>query len=369
MRGFLLAGVSAVAFVAPAAAHHPGTGGNTGSAGAIYTISADTLAAGGFAVGLMYEYIKLGGLSDAQLISAAAQHQHVHSIGTIQSPSLGLAYGLTDDLMVSLRIPYVKRTDIREGHHEHDEDTGAAINTVDFRGDSAGIGDIAVLAQYRFYKTQATSTALLLGFRAPTGVTNRRDQNGELFEAEFQPGSGAFSGLFGLAFSYRFAPAWQFDVSGLYTLTGTGTQDTNLGDRFNYNMAVTWRAFGAVPFDPLSGDIANARAHDTGPTHKHGRTARTPANHDHDHGPESTRPPWALDFVLELNGEWHDKQVEAGVKDPNSGGNTVYLSPGVRLSVNNVSGFLSVGIPVANNLNGLQSSPDYRVVTGIAAAF
>jgi hypothetical protein len=317
----------------------------------------------------MYEYIKLGGLSDAQLIDAASRHVHAHSIGTIQSPSLALAYGITDDLMVSLRLPYVKRTDIREGHHEHED--GVALNSVDVRGDSAGIGDIAVLAQYRFYKTQATSTALLLGFRAPTGVTNRRDQNGELFEAEFQPGSGAFSGLFGLAFSYRFAPAWQFDVSALYTLVGTGVQDTDLGDRFNYNMAVTWRAIGAVPFDPLSGDIANARAHDSGParSRRHGHTAATPANHDHDHGPESTRPPWALDLVLELNGEWHDKQVTAGISDPNSGGNTVYLSPGVRVSVNNVSGFVSVGIPVANNLNGLQSSPDYRVVTGIAAAF
>jgi hypothetical protein len=369
MRGFLLAGVCAVALVGPAAAHHPGTGGNTGSAGAIYTISADTLAAGGFAVGLMYEYIKLGGLSDAQLIDAASRHVHAHSIGTIQSPSLALAYGVTDDLMVSLRLPYVKRTDIREGEHEHDEITGIASNSVVARGDSAGIGDIAFLAQYRFYKTQQTSTALLLGFRAPTGRTNVVDQNGELFEAEFQPGSGAFSGLFGLAFSYRFAPAWQFDVSALYTLVGTGVQDTDLGDRFNYNMAVTWRVIGAVPFDPLSGALANARAHDTGPTHKHGRTARTPANHDHDHDHGPERPPWALDLVLELNGEWHDKEVTAGISDPNTGGNTVYLSPGVRLSVNNVSGFVSVGIPVANNLNGLQSSPDYRVVTGISAAF
>jgi hypothetical protein len=166
------------------------------------------------------------------------------------------------------------------------------------------------------------------------------------------------------------APAWQFDVGGLYTLTGTGTQDTNLGDRFNYNAAVTYRLVGAAPADPLRA-LANARAHDTGPvhSHRHGHTAATPADHDHDHGPEATRPPWALDLILELNGEWHDKQLEAGVSDPNSGGNTVYLSPGVRLSVNNVSGFVSVGIPVVNNLNGLQSSPDYRVVAGISAGF
>ena len=370
MRGLLLAGVCAVAFAAPAAADHPGTGGNTGSAGAINTISADTLARGGFAFGLAFEYIKNRPLSDAQLIDAASRHVHAHSVGAIQSPSAGFAYGITDDLMLALRVPYVKRTDIREGHHAHDDTTGVASNTVDMRGDAAGFGDVSLLAQYRFMRSPSASTAVLLGVKAPTGVTNRRDREGVLFETEFQPGSGSWDGLFGLAFTYRFAPAWQFDANALYVLTGAGVQDTELGDRFLYNAAITYRVFGAAPYDPLSGVLAKARAQDRGraPAHRHGHKAGTPAHHHHDE-PEAVRPAWALDVMLELNGEWHDKQVIAGVSDPNTGGNTVYLSPGVRLSVQNFSGFLSVGIPVVNNLNGLQSSPDYRVVTGVAAAF
>ena len=43
------------------------------------------------------------------------------------------------------------------------------------------------------------------------------------------------------------------------------------------------------------------------------------------------KTPYTLDLVLELNGEWHDKQRIAGIPDPNSGGTTVYLSPGVRV--------------------------------------
>jgi hypothetical protein len=73
--------------------------------------------------------------------------------------------------------------------------------------------------------------------------------------------------------------------------------------------------------------------------------------------------------VLELNGEWHAKQVEGREKDPNSGGNVVYLSPGVRVSYGGLSGFASVGVPVVNNLNGLQAKPGYRVVSGLAWAF
>mgnify|MGYP003501039341 CR=1 FL=1 len=46
------------------------------------------------------------------------------------------------------------------------------------------------------------------------------------------------------------------------------------------------------------------------------------ANHDHS---DMKKTPYTLDLVLELNGEWHDKQRIAGIADPNSGGTTVYL--------------------------------------------
>ena len=41
-------------------------------------------------------------------------------------------------------------------------------------------------------------------------------------------------------------------------------------------------------------------------------------------------------------------QKIAGVQDINSGGTTVLIAPGVRVSYGSVSGFLSVGIPVVN---------------------
>ena len=78
-------------FAAPAEAHHPGGGGNTGSGGAINTISADTLSEGMITAAVRYEFIKLGQLSDAQLLAAAAQGSHAHSIGSIDSFSLSAA--------------------------------------------------------------------------------------------------------------------------------------------------------------------------------------------------------------------------------------------------------------------------------------
>jgi hypothetical protein len=93
-----------------------------------------------------------------------------------------------------------------------------------------------------------------------------------------------------------------------------------------------------------------------------------PGTHQHSHAQEASTGP-ALDLVLELNGEWHAKEVQSGVIDPNSGGNTLYLAPGLRLSKDNWSSFLSVGIPIINDLNGIQAEPEIRVVTGLSITF
>jgi hypothetical protein len=39
----------------------------------------------------------------------------------------------------------------------------------------------------------------------------------------------------------------------------------------------------------------------------------------------------------------------------------------VRVGVDRFSGFLSVGVPIVNQHNGIQSKPDWRVLTGVSA--
>jgi len=362
MNRSILLFVGACALTAsPALAHHPGGASNTGGAGPITTISAETLEAGHGAVAFFYEYLKFGGLGDADLIDAASKHRHVHSIGTIQNAAASGAYGVTDDLMISLRAPYVLRTDIREGHHSH-LPGGVVSNTVDYRGDSAGFGDVTVLGQYRFLNNRASGTqaAVLFGVKAPTGATNRLDAQGELFEAEFQPGSGSWDFLLGGAFTQRFG-AWSFDANVLGILAGTGTQDTNLGSRFLYNAAVSYRLVGyRPPEEQHAGLPSSALAHGPVP-HRH--------EHPLDRIPAAAPPQWRVDAILELNGEWHDFETTAGVRDPNSGGHVLLLSPGLRIGYGNVSGFATFGIPIVNDMNGQQSKTSYRFFTGVAYAF
>jgi len=53
----------------------------------------------------------------------------------------------------------------------------------------------------------------------------------------------------------------------------------------------------------------------------------------------------------------------------NTGGTVIYLSPGVRVSVDKWSSYVSLGIPVVNESNGIQPEPSWRIITGVSLAF
>jgi hypothetical protein len=344
------AAVTVLLATSVAEAHHAGGIGIAEGSGPINTISASTLEQGQSVVGISIDYTSYDNLSDATLIGATAGGiEDVHGLGTIESYALSFAYGVTNDFMLAVRLPYVRRTGIRAA-----EDNGVDIEVED-HGSPSGLGDLSVLGQYRFLNDKASRTeaALLLGVKAPTGETDVH-HDGELLDAEFQPGSGAWDALFGAALTKRLGP-WSFDANILYTLVTEGMQETDLGDLFLYNFAVSYRLTSLNGATPMFHGAHAHEAGDDGHAHVHG--------HDEEvHGP-------ALDLVLELNGEWHGKQDSAGITDENSGGSTVYVSPGLRLSIDQWSGFVSVGIPVVKDLNGIQAEPDWRVSTGASLAF
>jgi hypothetical protein len=237
-------------------AHHPGIGG-IGGGGGVTTIGAGTLDQGQFAASAFIEYVRLNQLSNATLLANIGND--VHGLQSIESKVLAFAYGFTNDFMVSVRVPWVRRTGILEGVQDDPADPA----TINNRGSTSGFGDVIMLGQYRFFNNQASGTqvAALFGFKAPTGITNLVDPFGERYEAEFQPGSGSWDGLFGAAFSQRLSPSWGFHANVLGVLTGTGTQDTNLGNRLLYNAAVVYRVFGETANEPHSHDAPAAYAH------------------------------------------------------------------------------------------------------------
>ncbi len=261
----------------------------------------------------------------------AAQGRDVHSLGKIQSATVAFFFGLTDFITIGAEIPWVSRSAIFEGEVKDDE------IEVEKLGTAEGMGDLTLTGQVRLYQNPETgkTIAIVGGVKLPTGSTGDKDLEGHSFETEFQPGSGSVDLQLGGAVSHPMGPL-SLDASTLYIFVNEGAQDVDLGDRFQYNAALAYRVAGESP----------GHAHDnSAPGHPHGPT---------------------LDLILELNGEWSDKEVVTGVTDPDTGGNTLYLSPGLRATGEGMAGFVSVGIPVSNNYNGIQSEPEWRILSGFS---
>lgn len=329
-------------YLVPASATHTSAlalGAGTLSA-PINTETAITIPQGHFAGGLRTQFVKFNQLSDDQLLRLREEDPEadLHSTESLLSTSLLLAYGLSENFTVGLRLPFVKRDDMREpphheegGGHGHEEESAG----VEKLGSASGIGDLVVFGQFRFLHWQHSDThaALLLGVKTPSGSTSEKSRGGEKLEAELQPGSGSWDGIFGLSFTQNFSPV-TINSSLVYTVVTEGTQDTDLGDVFNYNLAVSYRL-------PLGG----------------GRKG------DYFFLGEGGI---GVDLILEYNGQWRDKTRVGSRSDGNSGGSLGYISPGVRVLLGrHTSVNFSYGHPVVDALNGDQDNVDYRLVGSV----
>jgi len=304
--------VSSVTF-----AHHASIGSGIGQAGPVTTVSASTLKKGSFSFEALAEYQRFDTFSDGKLLGLAGRgEEDIHNVEYLLSPSVGLSYGVDDNLTVHLMVPYVSRNNISDAHLHEDE--GPEIDRL---GDAKGMGDITVFGHYRFLNQPELQSSLLAGLKMPTGKKSDKTGSGELFEAEFQPGSGSWDPIAGIALSKPMG-AYSVDSNILYTFVTEGVQDTDLGDVFNYNISIARN----VVMQKIK-----------------------------------------LDLILEANGIWRGKQKIDGEKDKNSGGNTILISPGARVGMNSrMTIYFSVGFPVIQDLDGEQNKMDYRTILGIS---
>jgi hypothetical protein len=313
-------------------ADHPTIAFGNEGIGAINTISASPLPADSWAFGVRSEIINNKAFTNEQLEDFAADGlEGVHSIDKITNTSIALAYGATEDFTISARLPYIERKNIREGELE------AGIPEAHTHGDSSGVGDLLLFGQYRFQKNNRLDISILFGIKAPTGETDKRDNDGILFETEFQPGTGAWDFLLGAAVS-KSNGTLGYHANILYNKTTEGEQSTEIGDVLSYNAAITYQL-----------------------GHNH-------ANHDHSQDGATFSEGARWDLSVELNGETRAKNKIAGESEENSGGTLIYLSPGIRVSSGNFSGFISYGVPIVEDQNGKQTDVNSRIIAGFSVA-
>jgi hypothetical protein len=320
-------------------ADHGSMGFGIGTASPIITQPGITLPAKMWAGGVITQFTDFNAASDQKLLDLKGQypegdpHADVHSVNTLLIPSVFAAYGVTDDLTLGIRVPYVLRSGVRSPAEAEGEEPSTAVDKL---GNPSGFGDVSIFGQYRFFhsKDNLNHAAITLGLKTPTGQTAVQTNQGNNFETHHQPGSGSWNPSGGVSFT-RLMGSFSLDTNAQYTIATRGAQGTYLGDNISYNIALSY-AFGA----PARNAFFSA----------------------------SNNAPWTA--VLEFNGERQGYQKTAGVYDPNSGGNIIYISPGVRYSGGkHWNTALSVGTPIIQDLNGYQTPAEYRITYRFVVAF
>lgn len=230
-----------------------------------------------------------------------------------------LGYGVTGDLAVFGVLPYLDK--------ELDVTTPGRRVT----RDTSGIADARLFGRYTVYKDNAPGRtfriAPFLGVEMPTGDDNDRDSLGRL-PAPLRLGSGSWDGIGGLVLTYQTLD-FQIDAQASYKLN-TEANNFEFGDEARLDASLQYRVW--------------PRELDAG-------------------------VPGFLYAVLEGNLLYTDNNEMNGVKDPNSGGTSFFLSPGLQYVTKRwiIEGI--VQLPVSQDLNGTALEDDFTVRAGFRINF
>lgn len=297
--------------------HGPGTSGGGAS-----TQSGETLKPGRFSLEMRTDYTEFEHLSSAQVAAKAAKAGEFDLLDRSFVSTIGISYGVVENLQVSLTLGYYTAVHARSA--EHDFDTGdTEVHTFD----PDGLTDLWLTGKYRFYRGPQGSVAVVGGVKFPTGRDDVENSAGESVEPSATAGSGAYDGMLGLAWSRFLTSRLSFDVSGQYTRRGEA-HDFRLGDRIDGGVALAYRLTGDVQKFPQVSAFAEAN-------------------------------------VRQLF-----KSEDDGERDPDTGGTTLFLTPGVRVGLGkNLSFTVSSPLPVWQDLNGTQLKTNYKVNGALTLTF
>lgn len=229
-----------------------------------------------------------------------------------------LDWGITPQWGLTLSAPVVSRSH----NHVHNEDDG--LGGVDPMPESwkfSELGDIQAIARYAFYQSMKGEAGVRFGLKLPTGSIHEKNSDGEEAERSLQPGTGSTDALLGVYYHGRFSGAGWF-VQGLWQQTVHERDDFRPGRK-------------------LSADIGLNYAF---------------------------TPDWSL--LLQLNAQHKSRDSGANAEADDSGGDYVFLSPGISYRVNKtvqLYGFLQQ--PLYQHVNGTQLSADWSAAVGMSMQF
>jgi len=230
-----------------------------------------------------------------------------------------LGYGVTNKLALFGVVPYV------------DKDLDVTVGGNRINRSESGLGDVSVFGRYtvlqRDQPGRTFRVAPFFGVKAPTGDDNERDEFGRL-PPSVQSGTGAWDVFGGVVGTYQ-TLAFQTDGQVSYRINNEAN-NFEPGDEFRLDGSLQYRLWPRTLGDGV---------------------------------------PNFLYGVLETNFIHRDKNKVNGSNDDNSGGTTVFLSPGLQYVTKRLIVEGVVQLPVIQDLNGNALENDYVVRAGIRFNF
>ena len=231
-----------------------------------------------------------------------------------------LGYGVTGDLTLFGALPFLHK------------DLNLSLPGVGrVSRDTTGFGDARLFARYtllqRDMQGRSFRIAPFAGLELPTGDDDDTDSLGTLPRG-FQLGSGSWDPFFGVVATYQTLD-YQFDAQVGYQIN-TREKGFEFGDTLQVDASFQYRLW---PRDLGAG------------------------------------VPGFLYGGLEINFLHQEKNQITGINDPDSGGDTFFLSPTLQYVTRRWVLEAVVQVPVAQDLNGMAVEEDLTVRAGFRIAF
>ncbi len=225
-----------------------------------------------------------------------------------------LGYGVAPKFAVFAALPYLDKT-------MKVTDNGERI-----KRSSEGFGDLKLFGRYTLYQNDAKSQTFRLGafggVKAPTGDDSKTDNLGRL-PIPLQSGTGAWDAFAGIVATFQ---TLDFQIDAQLSAERNGdANDFEAGDDIRADVSFQYRLLPKT----LSADTQGF-----------------------------------LYGVLEVTALNQNKSRVAGMSDPNSGGTTVYLTPGIQYVTRKYILEAALQIPIEQNLHGTALETNYVFTAG-----
>ena len=302
-------------------AHAHGESIRGGGAGSINAVGATILEEK--VIGLRWDARRYETFTDQQLVDFKAQGEDVHMHSSEDAYFLSFGFPVNEDMDINLMLQYNNFKGFKDNGDANANDCFALDNNgvaqnlsascISPTKESPGIGDTLVTGRYRFFNDGDNQWTSIFGVILPTGKITNKTDGGEIIGTHNQPGSGAITFQGGVAYSGHLTEAIALDADVLYRFGTQGAKQFRSGNSWQFDVAASF------------------------------------AHHS------SVVP------VLELNGIFFDQDIENDEIKANSGGDVVYLSPGINFKIGDKQGiYTNFSYPVYQELTGISNDEKYR---------